>query len=59
MRSSAQMYSAIRNVPLNVGSSRLFREQVLALVSDLGRLSVTANEVDLHAFFQMKRTPAA
>jgi hypothetical protein len=54
-----QMHSAIRSVPLNVDSSRLFREQVLALVSDLGSLSVTANEVDLRAFFQMKRTPAA
>ena len=59
MRSSVQMHSAIRSVPLNVDSSRLFREQVLALVRDLGSLSVTANEVDLRAFFQMKRTPAA
>ena len=43
---------------LQFNSSRLAREHVLAL-SDLGLLSFTVeNNVDLHGFFQMKRTPA-
>ena len=44
--------------PLDVDSSRPVREHVLAL-NDLGPLSFTVNEVDLHAFLRMKRTPAA
>ena len=48
---------AICYVRSTSNSSRLAREHVLAL-SDLGLLSFSVNEVDLHGFFQMKRTPA-